>query len=260
MTVLHDRARLICTLAAALALVVALPEIVGAARPLDTEDTGTAERVEVELGATYETASDGDRGDVAIVVNVGLRDTLEVNIQGTLAVVDPPEAGARGGVGDTVLGVKYRFLDEAPPWPALLGRLTARLPTGDEARGLGVDGVDVGLLLAASRTLGSIILTANVGYTITTGDTDADVVLLAASVEWTPGSAWRLVGEIVGEVAAGRDADDTAVVRVGVTWDVFEAGEAPGLLRKATLDGAIGVGLTAASPDVVATIGFTLVF
>jgi len=34
---------------------------------------------------------------VAIVVNVGLRENLEVNVQGTLAVVDPPEAGARGG-------------------------------------------------------------------------------------------------------------------------------------------------------------------
>jgi len=135
-----------------------------------------------------------------------------------------------------------------------------RLPTGDEGRGLGADGVDVGLLLAASRTLGAITLTANVGYTITTGDAHTDVVTLAGSVEWAPGGAWRLVGELVGEIAVGRDADDTAVVRVGVAWDVFAAGEAPGLLRKATLDGAIGVGLTSASPDMVATVGLTLVF
>lgn len=260
MTFVHGRAGRIWTIAAALALVAVSPGIAGAGRPLDTEDTGTAARVEVELGATYERVSDGHAGDVTIGVNVGLRENLEVNVQGTLAGVDPPEAGARGGVGDTVLGVKYRFLDETPPWPALLGRLSVRLPTGDEARGLGADGVDVGLLLAASRTLGSLTLTANVGYTITTGDAHADVVTLAGSVEWAPGGAWRLVGELVGEIAVGRDADDTAVVRVGVAWDVFDAGEAPGLLRRATLDGAIGVGLTSASPDVVATIGLTLVF
>jgi hypothetical protein len=67
-TVVRGRARRIWTLAAALAVVVATPGI-----PLDTEDTGTAARVEVELGATYETASDGHAGDVdvAIGVNVG---------------------------------------------------------------------------------------------------------------------------------------------------------------------------------------------
>jgi Putative MetA-pathway of phenol degradation len=243
-----------------LALIVAVPGIASAGRPLDTEDTGTAERVEVEIGATYQTASDGDSGSLSAQVAVGLRTNLEVNVQGALAVADPPDAGARGGVGDTVVAVKYRVLDEAPPWPALLGRLTLQLPTGDEARGLGVDGVQVGLLLAASRTLGAVTVTMNVGYTITTGSADADVVNLAGSVDWAAGGAWHLVGEVVGQVPVGRAADGTAVVRVGATWDVFVAGGARGHLRKATLDGALGVGLTSASPDVVATIGVTLVF
>src|SRR5262245_22132714 len=242
------------------ALIVILPGVAAAGRPLDTEDTGTATGVEVEVGATYRRAFDGDAGDLTVQVNVGLRQNLEVNVQGDLAVVDPQDAGVRGGVGVSVLGVKYRFLDETPPWPALLGRLTVRLPTGDETRGLGTDGVDIGLLLAASRTLGPVTLTVNVGYTITTGHADADVVTLAASVDWALGGAWHLVGEIVSEVAVGRDADDTAVVRVGATWDVFDAGAAPGLLRRATLDAAIGVGLTSRSPDVVATVGLTLAF
>jgi hypothetical protein len=156
--------------------------------------------------------------------------------------------------------VKYRFLDEAPPWPALLARITLLVPTGDETRGLGEGDVSVGLLLAASRTWGPVTLTGNAGYTITTGEANADVVVLAASVEWAVGGPWRLVGEIVGEVGVGRDADDTAVVRLGVTWDVFDAGDAPGLLRKATLAGALAVGLTSASPDLVATLGLTLAY
>jgi hypothetical protein len=70
---------------------IALPGIARAARPLDTEDTGTAERVEVEIGATYETASDGDSGGLAIQVNVGLRANLEViGRSGT-----PPTPGLR---------------------------------------------------------------------------------------------------------------------------------------------------------------------
>jgi hypothetical protein len=86
------------------------------------------------------------------------------------------------------------------------------------------------------------------------------VVFLGASVEWAVSGPWRLVGEIVGDVAVGRNADDVAVVRVGVTWDIFDAGDAQGLLRKATLAGAVGFGLAAASPDVSAILGLTLVY
>jgi hypothetical protein len=232
--------------AAALVLLVALPSVAGAALPLETEDTGTTERVEVEVATVYQSAETGESGDLGVTVNVGLRENLEASVVGTLAVDDPAGAGAEGGLGDTLLGVKSRFLDEAPPWPALLARVSLRVPTGDETRGLGDGDVSVGLLLAASRTWGSVTLTGNVGYTITTGG--------AVS------GPWRLVGEIVGDVAVGRNADDVAVVRVGVTWDIFDAGAAPGLLRKATLAGAVGFGLTPASPDVSAILGLTLVY
>jgi hypothetical protein len=239
-----------------LALLVAIPSVAGAALPLDTEDTGTAERVEVEVATVYQSAADGDHGDLAVAVNVGLLPNLEVSTVGTLALDDPADGGARGGLGDGFLGVKYRFLDEAPPWPALLARVALQLPTGDEARGLGAGDARVPLLLAGSRTLGPVTLTGNVGYTITAGD--ADAVFLGASIEWTVSGPWRLVGEVVAEVAVGRDADDVAVIRVGFTWDVFEAGAATGLLRKATLAGAAGAGVTSASPDVTVVLGLTL--
>jgi hypothetical protein len=239
---------------------VALPGLAVAALPLETEDTGTTERVEVELAAMYEAASDGDGGDLGVAVNVGILLNLEASVAGTLAVDDPADDGARGGIGDTFLAVKYRFLDEAPPWPALLTRFVLQIPTGDETRGLGEGDVRVQLLLAGSRMLGPVTLTGNVGYTITTGDVDADAVFLGVSSEWAVGGSWRLVGEVVGDVGVGRDADDTAVARVGFTWDFFDAGAAPGLLRKATLAGAVAVGLTAASPDFVVTLGLALVY
>lgn len=245
---------------AALLLLVACPAIAGAGLPLDTEDTGTAERVEVEAATAYQSASDGDTGALAVAVNVGLRENLEVGVAGTLALDDPVAGGARGGPGDSFLGVKYRFLDEAPPWPALLARLALQFPTADETRGLGAGEFQAQLLLAASRTLGPVTLTGNAGYTLTTGGADADVVFLGASVEWAVSGPWRLVGEVVGEVAVGRNADDTAVARVGFTGDVFDAGDAAGLLRKVTLSGAVGVGLMAASPDVTALLGLTLTY
>jgi hypothetical protein len=245
---------------AILALLVLFPSMARAGLPLDTEDTGTAERVELEVAAVHESVSDGDGGDLAVTVNVGLLANLEASVAGTLAVDDPAGSATEIGLGDTTLGVKYRFLDEAAPWPALLARFTLELPTGDEARGLGEGDASVGLLLAASRTWGPVILTGNAGYTITTGDADADVVLLGASVVWAVRGPWSVVGEVVGEIAVGRNADDQALIRVGFTWDVFNAGDAKGLLRQATLAGAVAAGLTSASPDVVVTLGLTLVY
>jgi hypothetical protein len=191
---------------------------------------------------------------------VGLLENLEVAVAGTLALDDPTDGETRVGLGDSLLVVKYRFLDEAPPWPALLARFALRLPTGDEASGLGEGDMGVQLLLAASRTLGPVILTGNVGYGIAPEGADTDAVFLGASIEWAAGGAWRLVGEIVGDIAVAADADDTALIRVGVTWDVFDAGDAKSLLRKATLAGAVGFGLTPASPDVSAILGLTLVY
>jgi hypothetical protein len=89
--------------AAALVFLVALPTLARAALPLDTEDTGTAERVEVEVAAFYQSAAAGDRGDLAVAVNVGLRENLEASVAGTLAVDDPADGGAHGGLGDTSL-------------------------------------------------------------------------------------------------------------------------------------------------------------
>ena len=244
----------------ALVMLIALPTVAGAGLPLITEDTGTAERVEVEVAAAYQSAADGDSGDLAVAVNLGLLENLEASVAGTLALDDPADGGAQSGLGDTFLGVKYRFLDEAPPWPALLARVTLRLPTGDETRGLGDGDVVVGLLLAASRMLGPVTLTATWATRSRRVRPTPTSCCLAGSVDWAVHGPWRLVGEIVGEIAVGRDADDTAVVQLGFTWDVFDAGDAPGLLRKATLAGAVGVGLTSASPDVVATLGLTLVY
>lgn len=230
-----------------------------AARPLDTEDTGTAERVELELGVDQ--ASDRSWAFTG-VVNVGVLSNLELSVQGQEGLDDPDESGPLGGVGDSVLGLKYRFLDEADSYPALLGRLTLRLPTGSESRGFGDDGVDLGVLLAASKQFGSLTVTGNVGYTFVIEGGDLDFVTLAASLEWPiPETTWTVVGELVGRVAVGQDADDTLVIRGGVRYQLLTGDpRRVAIIRSATLDAAVGFGLTSASPDVVATVGLTLGF
>jgi hypothetical protein len=246
----------------ALVLVLLIvPAATWGARPLETEDTGTAERVEIETSVDYEAGSDEDSWTFTTAVNVGLLPNLEASVQGSLVRVDPDPGSAETGIGDSLIGLKYRFFGVPETGPSFLARLTLRLPTGDESKGLGDDGVDVGLLLAGSAKLGAVILTGNVGYTFVTEGGDLDFVTLGASLEWPiPDTRWTLVAEVVSEIATGKDADDTVVIRGGFRYALYETDAAEAWLKALILDGAVGVGLTSASPDAVATVGLSLIF
>jgi hypothetical protein len=79
-------------------------------------------------------------------------------------------------------------------------------------------------------------------------DRDLDLVLLSMSLEYRLTETWSLVGEVVSALGVNQ-APDVAVLRVGATYT---------LSPRMRLDGAVGVGVTRASPDVLATIGVTM--
>ncbi len=239
-------------------LLVLAPAAAFAGRPLDTEDTGTVEpgKAELELSGDFARNPNDNSWSTKAVLSFGLISRLEGRIESTMLVLEPRPAGddeeadsrGRGGIGDSLLGVKYRFFDEADAVPAALGSLTLRLPTGDEERGLGAEGVDVGLLAVVSKAFGAFNLTVNGGYTFVMRDRDLDVWRLAASVEYRATTAWSLVGEIVSGLGSASAAD-TVVGRAGSTWAFTD---------RIKLDGAVGVGLTRESPDLLITIGVTI--
>jgi len=224
-----------------------------AGRPLATEDTGTLDpgQVEGELGFEYVRDRDARTfgAPASLALNIGLLPRLEGTIVTTLVVLDPPDAPSQAGLGDSDAKLKYRFVDETPSVPALMGAMALRLPTGDESRGLGEPGVDVQALAVASKTFGLATLTLNAGYTFVTADRTADVVNVNASVEAAITDAWSLVGEVISELATHRRADDRVIVRAGTTYEIAKG---------VTLDAAAAVGVTRASPDLLLTVGLTI--
>lgn len=149
------------------------PPVVWAGRPLETEDTGTVApgAAELELSANYARNLPDNLWGTRGVLTVGLLPGLDARVESTLLLLAPQDRPSRAGIGDSLLGIKYHLLDDAAALPAVLGALTLRLPTGDAERGLGAEGVDVGLLAAVSKALGPMTLTWNVGYTFVTRDT-----------------------------------------------------------------------------------------
>ena len=235
---------------AALLVVTLGPAPAWAGRPLDTEDTGTAEpgKAEIEISGEFARNPEDRTWLAKGVLSLGVVPRLEVRIESTLLSLDPDEGRGRGGIGDSLVGLKYRLLDDVDAIPAVLGALTVRLPTGDEDRGLGAENVDVGLLAVASKTFGPVTLTGNGGYTFVTRDRELEFWTLAAAVEYRAAAAWSLLGEVVNTLPSHRGSA-TAVLRAGTTYAVHP---------RVKLDVGVGFGVTRQSPDVLITFGVTL--
>ena len=234
-------------------MLLASPALAG--RPLTTEDTGTLDpgKVELELGVDY--SKDGGAEAWLLPhgpsLNVGLLPRLEVMIGTAFILLSPEREPPRAGFGDSLVGLKGRFLDEGPATPALLAAVTVRLPTGDQGRGLGEKEVDIQALAVASKMFGPVTLTANAGYTFVTRDRDRDVVNLNASVEVGVTRAWSVVGEVVSALTTNHRSDHHVVLRAGTVYALSE---------RVRLDAAVGFGVTRASPDALLTVGVTITF
>lgn len=238
-------------------LLLLTPAVAFAGRPLDTEDTGTVEpgKAELELSGDLARTPDDTSWSARGVLNVGLLPRLEGRIESTALFIEPRRADeesadrtGRGGVGDSLIGFKYRLFDETDAAPAALAALTLRLPTGDEDRGLGAEGVDVGILAVASKSFGPVNANVNGGYTFVTSDRDLDFWTAAGSVEYRATKDWSLVGEIVSTLGS-EDAADTVVLRAGATYAFTD---------RLRADAALGFGVTRDSPDLLVTVGVTL--
>jgi len=231
--------------------VVASPAWAG--RPLTTEDTGTLDPGKAELELSVDYLRDGGAQSLVVpggpVLNLGLTAGLEGTVATSFLLFEPQGKPLRAGLGDSLIRLKYRFLDETARRPALMAAVSARLPTGDEGRGLGEPGVDIQTLAVVSKTAGRVTLTLNTGYTFVIRNRDLDVANVNASVEGAITRAWALVGEVVSELATSRRTEDRAVLRMGMVHAVTE---------RLRLDTAVGFGTTRASPDVLFTIGVTI--
>ena len=73
--------------------------------------------------------------------------------------------GSASGIGDVLLNYRWQLREETAGGPAISPRLSAILPTGREADGLGTGSAGLQFNLPASKQYGNFYVHANVGYT-----------------------------------------------------------------------------------------------
>jgi hypothetical protein len=73
--------------------------------------------------------------------------------------------GDAHGLGDVMLNYRYQLREESASGPAIAPRVSAILPTGRSADGLGSGTAGVQVNLAVSKQLGNVYVHANAGHT-----------------------------------------------------------------------------------------------
>lgn len=170
--------------------------------PLVTGDVPTADRETFEwyVGARYQESESGDPARLLPFTELvyGLSDRQELTFE-----IAGLSADHEYGPSDSVVGTKYVFLKETERRPGIAGSFELKLPTGDEARGLGSGEFDYALRLRAQKTWHWFTTIGNVGYTFVTdpeygGVTTSteNVWLLTFGQEYQVAKRTKLLSEI----------------------------------------------------------------
>jgi hypothetical protein len=175
--------------------------------------------LETEVGVEFDREPDGASGFLAPVnAKIGLADRLQLNV--AAGVVRSP--GRAAGLGDAVVGLKWRIGRTTP----LLGDFallpSLKIPTGSAGRGTGTDSTDVSLLAISSRKVGLVSLDLNAGYSRRSNGAaaprDATVWAVSSSGPFSGSFGWNL--EVFGFPGTGGASGERPIVGLtaGPTW------------------------------------------
>ncbi|MBI5968395.1 MAG: hypothetical protein HY882_11140 [Deltaproteobacteria bacterium] len=230
------------------------PFSVFAARPLITEDTGTAEKgsFELELAFDYLRDCNDDKFYIpSAQLAYGLTERAEIAANIGYILKDVHEGERVDGWSDLIAYLKYRLWGEGKYYPALAIKPLVKFPTADWKKDIGSGKTDYGLSLVFGKSFARLHLHFEALY-FYVGERDKTDVLITGLC----GDYEIMKGLLaVGEVRYFRNfnsisTDDPALMLLGL-----QAGSG-----KVVFDAGFIIGLNSAAPDYGFTIGLTLKF
>jgi Putative MetA-pathway of phenol degradation len=188
--------------------------------PLLTDDPGTPGngRWEINTAFTLERTRDAKLLEAPLLdINRGVGERVQLKLEIPWVVLDESGADARSGLGNTLLGVKWRFVDEEESGVSVsvYPQVEFQNPTSSEERGLVEPGSAWILPFQAQKDLGFLDVNGEVGYAFRDVGDDEWIGGLALGKALTP----QL--ECVGEVHATADEgfhDGETLWNLGLRW------------------------------------------
>jgi hypothetical protein len=276
----------LCILTALLAIAGAVRPAAAQSRPLVTEDPETVPPGFILFEAGVERLQDAKYPVSGLTGNLwrigtfglsfGVSSIAEIQLDGglrnrlTITAADPgaplagmldldPDTETTSDFEDLSIGAKVRFLTETATRPAMAVRFSTRLPNASNETGLGTDTTDFYFGLAIAKTVQSVRVAGNFGFSILPdpirGDRQNDVLNYGLSVARAVANGVEIVGEFNGRLntRSGEPpvgTESRSIMRVGgrVTR---------GPVR---VDGALLIGVTDRDPTWGFSTGLTWVF
>jgi hypothetical protein len=190
--------------------------------PLSTSDTGTPGdgHWEINVGLSGEKASSHFQSSVqALDLNYGLGERIQLKYE--LPWIFSQEEGAetRNGIGNSVLGMKWRFLDEERRGIAMSIYPQVEFNTANSSvdKGLVDKGTKYILPVEIERKIGPVNVTGEVGYIFNPENANQWFYGLAFGYKTSDRIEW--VGEIFGVTSSNFDwATHDLVFNLGFRW------------------------------------------
>ena len=192
--------------------------------PLLTDDPGTPGdgRWEINAAFTLEKSADQRLFEAPLLdVNRGVGERVQLKLEIPWVVLD--EGGStRSGLGNTLLGVKWRFLDEDEAGLAVSAypQVEFENPTSSAERGLAEPGTEWILPFQVQRSFGFLDANGELGYGVRDVGEDEWIYGLALGKELA--ERFECLGEIHGTAEPGFEESRT-LVGLGFRWDLSAA-------------------------------------
>jgi hypothetical protein len=189
--------------------------------PLQTDDTGTPGDKQWEINIAYsldKRHTTATHETPILDLNYGVGDNIQLKYEVPWLVIHENGIGTKSGLGNSVAGVKWRFLDEKRDGVAMsvYPQVEFNNPTTSADRGIVDEGTNLLLPVQVSKKFGPVWINGEVGYTFRQHSTDEWLYGLSSGYEIRENLS--LLGEIHG-VSTKNLKNNEVVFNIGTQWD-----------------------------------------
>jgi len=190
--------------------------------PLITDDTGTPgdKKWEINIAYTLDRRHTETTHITPILdINYGVGDNVQIKYEVPWIIFREKDVGTKNGLGNSVAGVKWRFLDEKKDVVSMsvYPQVEFNNPTSSADRGIVDKGINLFLPVQVSKKLGPGWINAEVGYTIRQHNDDEWVYGLSGGYEIQENLS--ILGEIHGN-ATEEFRKNEVVFNIGTQWNL----------------------------------------
>ena len=178
---------------------------------------------EVYLASQSVHTPDGVSGTLPQVeVNYGALPNLQLHVIVSDAFGSSGGDSRNFGLGDTELGMKYRFVQETDDHPQVGVFPLVELPTGSESRGLGTGHTQVFLPIWMQQTLGKWTSYGGGGYWITPGPGAKNSWFAGGLLQYQATKSFAPGVEVYYRTAQVIHGSPSTQVNLGFVWDLSD--------------------------------------